>query len=372
MANYTRTHTCGALRTADIGNTITLSGWVHRNRDHGGLIFVDLRDRFGLTQLVFDPDKDAALHAQAEKLRSEWVITITGEVRARAEGMANNKLATGDVEVIVSSMQVLSAAKTPPFSICDEFIETNEELRLRYRYLDMRRGKLTDNLITRHKAMQATRAFLDGEQFIEVQTPILGKATPEGARDYLVPSRIYRDSFYALPQSPQLLKQLLMVSGLDRYYQIAPCFRDEDLRADRQPEFSQIDMEISFGTPKQLFPIVEGMMKSIWKRCLNVDIEAPFLQMSHPECIERYGTDKPDLRFDMQLHTVSDIAERSDFTVFKEQIAGGGIVKGICVKGGADISRKGIDTYTSFVGRFGIKGLAWMKFQSGAFASSIV
>ena len=372
MFDYTRTHDCGALRAEDAEKTVTLSGWVHRQRDHGGLIFVDLRDRFGLTQLVFDPDRDPELHATADKLRSEWVISVKGHVRPRAAGMANAKLATGDIEVVAFELEVLSQAKTPPFSICDEFIETNEELRLRYRYLDMRRGNIVNSLVMRHKAMQAVRKHLDAHAFVEVQTPILGKATPEGARDYLVPSRVHQGAFYALPQSPQIFKQLLMVGGLDRYYQIAACFRDEDLRAERQPEFTQIDIEMSFGTPKQLFPVVEGMVKEMFHSCLGADIAAPFREMSYQSCIERYGTDKPDLRFGMELVRIDDIAERSEFGVFRDQLAGGGAIKGLCVKGGADISRKGIDEYTRFVGRFGVKGLAWMKMSPEGLTSSIV
>lgn len=372
MFDYRRTHTLGQLRKEDVGQTVTLSGWVHRYRDHGGLIFIDLRDRYGLTQLVFDPAENQDLHQKAEKLRSEWVISISGTVRARAEGMANAKLSTGDVEVLVEKMAILSEAKTPPFSLSDEQIETNEELRLRYRYLDIRRGKLIDNLTTRHKAAQATRKILDEQGFTEVQTPILAKSTPEGARDYLVPSRVHPGSFYALPQSPQIFKQLLMVSGLDRYYQIAPCFRDEDLRAERQPEFTQIDLEMSFATQQELFPLVEKMMVEVFATCKGATLPTPFQQMSYSDAIEHYGTDKPDLRFGMTLKRIDDIAAESSFSVFKEQLENGGCIKGIRVKGGSDISRKGIDEYTRFVGQFGVKGLAWMKHQEEALHSSIV
>ena len=255
MVEFRRTHDCGALRKKDIDCTIRLSGWVNRFRDHGGLIFIDLRDRFGITQLVFDPVKNPEVHAIAQTLRSEWVISVEGKVLARHTGMANPNLPTGEIEVTVHQLSVLSKAKTPPFSICDENVEVNEDLRLRYRYLDLRRGDVAQKLVIRHKAMMATRNYLDKHGFLEIATPILGKSTPEGARDYLVPSRIYPGSFYALPQSPQLFKQLLMVGGMDRYFQIAPCFRDEDLRADRQPEFHQIDIEMSFGTPEELLPI---------------------------------------------------------------------------------------------------------------------
>lgn len=369
MFDFRRSHDCGALRKQDIGTQVTLSGWVNRRRDHGGLIFIDLRDRFGLTQLVFDPVKTPLTHIEAEKLRSEWVISIKGVVIPRAEGMANPKLKTGDIEVQVSELEVLSKAKTPPFSICDEQIEVNEELRLKYRYLDIRRGDIADKLIKRHQAMMAIRSFMDKEAFLEISTPILGKSTPEGARDYLVPSRVHPGSFYALPQSPQIYKQLLMVSGIDRYFQIAQCFRDEDLRADRQPEFTQVDIEMSFGNPEDLQTIIEGLLKNLFKTCINVDIPKPFPRLSHSECMRRFGCDRPDMRFGMELVSMDDIAEKSDFSVFKDQLKEGGIVKGFVVKGGADIARREIDEYTVFVGHFGIKGLAWMKMQEGVLSS---
>ncbi len=372
MSDYRRSHTCGALRLADKGKEVTLSGWVHRRRDHGGLIFIDLRDRFGLSQLVFDPNLDATAHRMAEGLRSEWVICVKGRVRPRAEGMTNSKLATGEIEVEITQLTILSQAKTPPFSICDETIEVNEELRLKHRCLEIRRGEIAANLVRRHKMMSVTRNYFDGQGFLEIQTPILAKSTPEGARDYLVPSRVHPGSFYALPQSPQLFKQMLMVAGMDRYYQIATCFRDEDLRAERQPEFTQIDVEMSFGYPDDLFPIIEGLLKVMFKEAAGVEAATPFRRMTYKDCVEQYGTDKPDLRFDMPLVRLDTIADRSTFTVFKEQLAGGGIVKGLCVKGGADISRKAIDGYTEFVGRFGVKGLAWMKLQEGKLTSSIV
>lgn len=366
--DYRRTHTCGVLRKEQIGTEVTLSGWIHRRRDHGGLIFIDLRDRFGLTQLVINPENLSDGHS----LRSEWVITVKGVVISRAEGMANLKLPTGEIEIDVKEMEILSQAKTPPFSLCDEMIETHEEIRLRYRYLDIRRGKILKNLISRHQVMLATRNFLDEQGFLEVNTPILGKSTPEGARDYLVPSRVYPGTFYALPQSPQLFKQLLMISGVDRYFQIAPCFRDEDLRADRQPEFTQIDIEMSFGTPDDLIAIMESMIHTIFEKTCGIAIAKNFKRMTYAECIERYGTDRPDTRFGMELIDLGDIAARSNFSVFKEQVASGNSVKGIRVEGGAEISRKQIDEYTKFVGRFGIGGLAWMKFQEGKLSSSIV
>ncbi|MCB1135425.1 MAG: aspartate--tRNA ligase [Chlamydiia bacterium] len=373
VTDYSRSHNCGALRKTDIGSHVRLAGWVHRRRDHGGLIFVDLRDRFGLTQLVFNPMTHPEQHAMAEQVRSEWVISIEGEVIPRGEGLTNPKLDTGEIEVAVQKLHILSRAKTPPFSICEEQLDVNEELRLKYRYLDLRRGRLADNLIIRHKAMMATRTFLDGQGFLEISTPILGKSTPEGARDYLVPSRVSPGSFYALPQSPQIFKQLLMVGGMHRYFQIAPCFRDEDLRANRQPEFTQIDIELSYGNPQtDLFPIVENLVQDIFGKCIGHSFQLPARQMTYDEAMERYGTDKPDLRFDMELHDIGDLAGRSSFSVFLDQLKNDCIIKGFCVKGGADISRKGIDHYTAFVGKLGVKGLAWMKMQEGSLQSNIV
>ena len=321
MFDYRRTHTCGELRKEDIDTHVTLSGWVHRRRDHGGLIFIDIRDRYGITQIVFDPQINPDAHTIANRLRLEWVISIRGAVIARGEGLENSKLPTGTIEIKVDQIEVLSKAKTPPFSVCDEQMETGEDVRLKYRFLDIRRGGILNNLLVRHKVMKATRDYLDAQGFCEVQTPIMGRSTPEGARDYLVPSRIHPGHFYALPQSPQIFKQLLMVSGLDRYYQIAPCFRDEDLRADRQPEFTQIDLEMSFQTPEAVYELVEGMMKNIF------DVQAPFRRLSYHECMMRYGTDKPDLRFGMELALINDIAKRSEFSVFKSQET----IKGICV-----------------------------------------
>lgn len=372
MFDYRRSHNCGALRKENIGTKVTLSGWVNRRRDHGGLIFIDLRDRFGLTQLVFDPEKNPSAHTTGETLRSEWVISIKGTVIPRQEGMANPKLNTGEIEVQVEDVDILSKAKNPPFSISDETLDVNEELRLKYRYLDIRRGDIANKLITRHQAMMAARRYLDEQGFLEITTPILGKSTPEGARDYLVPSRIYPGHFYALPQSPQIFKQLLMVSGMDRYFQIAQCFRDEDLRADRQPEFTQIDIEMSFGIPDDLMSIIEGLVKSLFKTCIGIDIPSTFRRIPYQTCIENYGCDRPDLRFGMELVRLDDIASRSSFTVFQDQLKEGGIVKGLCVKGGADISRKTIDDYTDFVGRLSIKGLAWIKYQDSGLNSSIV
>ena len=373
MFDYRRTHTCGALNRSHLKETVTLSGWVHRRRDHGGLIFIDLRDRFGLTQLIFDPAiVSKEIFEQASRLRSEWVISIRGMVIPRAEGMTNPKLPTGEIEIQVKELAILSSAKTPPFSICDEESDVNEELRLKFRYLDIRRGDIAKKLEIRHHAMLSTRNYLSKHGFLEISTPVLAKSTPEGARDFLVPSRIYPGNFYALPQSPQIFKQLLMVSGMDRYFQIATCFRDEDLRSDRQPEFTQIDIEMSFGTPEDLMPLLEGMVAAIFKECIGVDIPKKLPRMKYRDCLESYGTDRPDLRFGMPLVRIDDIAKESTFTILHEQLAAGGIVKAICIKAGADISRKEIDGYTQFVGKFGLNGLAWMKKTAEGLTSSIV
>lgn len=370
--DYRRTHTCGELTRDTIGQSVALSGWVHRRRDHGGLIFIDLRDRFGLTQLVFDPAEASVAHKAAEALRNEWVIHVKGQVAARGEGMTNPKLATGAIEVRIRDLEILSRAKTPPFSIADGAQDAvSEELRLKYRYLDIRRGTIADNLIMRHRAMMIVRHHLDAHRFLEITTPILGKSTPEGARDYLVPSRVSPGSFYALPQSPQLFKQILMVAGMDRYFQIATCFRDEDLRADRQPEFTQIDMEMSFGYPDDLMKIIESLVSDLFEKCRGIHVTAPFRRLTHAHCMERYGCDRPDLRFGMPLHDLTALASRSTFSIFLDQIAQGGIVKGLCVKGGADLSRKGIDDYTRFLQPLGIEGLAWMKVQGGQLQSNI-
>jgi len=372
MFDFRRTHTCGDLNRAHIDQKVTLSGWVHRRRDHGGLIFVDLRDRFGLTQLVFDPKVSKPTHETAEALRNEWVISIIGKVIPRREGMTNQRLPTGEIEIEVEQLQILSEAKTPPFVIDADRIEAHEDFRLQYRYLDIRRGAIASNLVKRHQAMQSIRSFLTKENFLEITTPILARSTPEGARDYLVPSRLYPGNFFALPQSPQIFKQLLMISGLDRYFQIAECFRDEDLRSDRQPEFTQIDLEISFGYPEDIKRLIENLLKKVFKEVVDVDIEVPFTEMVHADCMEHYGTDRPDLRFDMKLVRIDHIAEESDFAVFKNALKEGGIVKALCVEGGASFSRKEIDGYTEFVKRFGLQGLAWMKKTEDGLTSSIV
>ncbi|NGX55147.1 MAG: Aspartate--tRNA(Asp/Asn) ligase [Chlamydiae bacterium] len=371
MVDYQRTHTCGALRKNDVGSEIRLSGWVHRRRDHGGLIFIDLRDRYGLTQIVFRPTDHPEFHEKASHLRGEWVISVKGKVIPRAEGMINPSLKTGEIEIEVLEFAILSQAKTPPFSICDENITVNEELRLKYRYLDIRRGDVTKRLLVRHRAMLLTRNYLDKQGFTEITTPILGKSSPEGARDYLIPSRIYPGSFYALPQAPQIFKQLLMISGMDRYFQIATCFRDEDLRADRQPEFTQIDLEMSFGTQETLFPILEGLMIEIFNNCKGIKSTSPFRHMTYHDAMDKYGTDKPDLRFGMEFHDLSDIAEKSTFSIFLDELKRGNKVKGFCVKGGTDISRKMIDEHTLLVKKFGLQGLAWIKLKESGPTSTI-
>jgi len=345
---------------------------VHRRRDHGGLVFIDLRDRFGLTQLIFDPSISKATHEKAADVRSEWVISIRGTVRSRGLDLINPKLTTGEIEVEVTELAILSKANTPPFSICSETTDTHEDIRLRYRYLDMRRSEVIEKLVMRHKAMLLTRNFFDDQGFLEMNTPLLGRSTPEGARDYLVPSRIYPGHFYALPQSPQMFKQLLMMGGIDRYFQIAPCFRDEDLRADRQPEFTQLDVEMSFATPSDLKKLMHHYLTTLFAKCLNVSIPATIPELTYASCMERYGTDRPDLRFEMPLVRLDALAKTCHFSVFRDQVAQGGIVKAICVKNGSDMSRKDIDRCTEFVGKFDLRGLAWMKRQKAGFQSSIV
>ncbi|MBC7384767.1 MAG: aspartate--tRNA ligase [Cryobacterium sp.] len=363
-----RSHHCGELRAKNLGEEITLCGWISKRRDHGGLIFADIRDRYGLTQIVFDPavaGSDGA-HERAGRLRSEFVVWIKGKVRARPEGMTNTKLATGEVEIICSDLEILSEAKTPPFAIEDES-DASENLRLKYRYLDLRRGPLQRNLLTRAKVLSIVRNYLDGQGFCDVETPILYKSTPEGARDFVVPSRMNPGTFYALPQSPQTLKQLLMISGMDRYYQIARCFRDEDLRADRQPEFTQIDIEQSFMDEEAFFPILEGMIQKLWKEVLGVTISAPFPRMSYHEAMERFGSDKPDVRFGLELNDLSGVFEKSEFQVFSNALQKNnrgipGAIRAIIAPGAAEkFSRKDLDELTAFVGPYGAKGLLWMK-----------
>ncbi len=353
-----RSHYCGQVDETLIGQEVEVCGWVHRRRDHGGVIFVDLRDREGLLQVVFDPDR-AEIFAEAERIRGEYVLKVKGLVRNRPEGLVNPKMRTGKVEVLAHELDVLNRAETPPFHH-DE--QANEELRLKYRYLDLRREDMLNNLRLRHKVTMAMREFLDGDGFVDVETPMLTRATPEGARDYVVPSRTHQGKFFALPQSPQIFKQLLMMSGLDRYYQIVRCFRDEDLRADRQPEFTQLDIEMSFVDEGDITGEMEGMVRHLFKRVLDVDLPNPFPRMTYAEAMQRYGSDKPDLRIDLELIEVSELMESVDFKVFAGPAADPeGRVAALCVPQGNELTRKQIDDYTDYVGRFGAKGLAYIK-----------
>jgi aspartyl-tRNA synthetase len=355
-----KTHSCGQLRPEHAGETVTLAGWVHRRRDHGGLIFIDLRDREGITQVVFNPDTSAEAHAIARELRVEYVVRVSGNVRQRPPGLENLDLATGGIEVVAQSAEILNPAKTPPFYI-NEDSPVEEALRLRYRYLDLRRHRMQRNLILRHKVIKFIRDFLVDEGFIEIETPILFKSTPEGARDYLVPSRVHPGNFYALPQSPQQLKQLLMVAGYERYFQIARCFRDEDQRGDRQPEFTQLDLEMSFVDREDVMDIIERLYTAIVEKISDKKLLfKPFKRLSYHETMKRFGTDRPDLRFGMELVDISDIAAECDFRVFAEAVAGSGLVKGLNATGCGGYSRKQIDELSDLVREFGAKGLAWL------------
>jgi aspartyl-tRNA synthetase len=353
-----RSHYCGQVDETLIGQDVEVCGWVHRRRDHGGVIFIDLRDREGLLQVVFDPDR-AEIFAAAERIRGEYVLAVKGLVRQRPEGTINPNMATGQVEVLAHELTVLNRAETPPFHH-DE--QANEELRLKYRYLDLRREEMLDNLRLRHSVTMAMREFLDGDGFIDVETPMLTRATPEGARDYVVPSRTHPGKFFALPQSPQIFKQLLMMSGLDRYYQIVRCFRDEDLRADRQPEFTQLDIEMSFVDETDVTGEMEGLVRHLFKQVLDVDLPAPFPRMSYADAMHRYGSDKPDLRIELELVEVSDLLGSVDFKVFAGPAADPeGRVAALCLPAGNELTRREIDNYTEFVGRYGAKGLAYIK-----------
>ena len=365
-----RTHRCHELRASHVGETVILMGWVHSRRDHGGVIFVDLRDRWGLTQVVFDPQENAGVHATAEQIRPEWVIAIEGRVRERAPGMANPKLATGDIEVLCSRIDVLNVAETPPIPVEDS-ITTGEEIRLKHRYIDLRRPVMQRNLDIRHRAARATREHLTGEGFLEVETPTFVASTPEGARDFLVPSRVWPGKFYALPQSPQIYKQLLMVSGVDRYFQIVRCYRDEDQRADRQLEFTQIDVEMSFVNEDDVLAMAEGITRAVFKEAIGHDIPAEIPRMDYAEAMSRYGSDKPDTRFGLELVDVTAIGAKSDFRVFKAVTESGGIISCVNAKGCASFSRKQLDDMTPFVGQYGAKGAAWMKVTDGGLESNI-
>ena len=359
-----RTNTCGELTKKSIKKKVVLSGWVSSSRDHGGIIFIDLRDRYGLTQVVFDPEHDKKTHKEAERLRREDVISVQGKVRARGKGLENPKLKTGEIEVLVDELEVLSKAETPPLEI-DDRIEANEDLRLKYRYLDLRRPVMQKHLLMRHNAAQAAREYLNKNNFLEIETPILVRATPEGARDYIVPSRINPGKFYALPQSPQLYKQILMVSGCDRYYQMARCLRDEDLRQDRQPEHTQIDVEMSFVNAEDVIDMVEGLYKYMMKKVLNVDIKYEFPKISHKDAMDKYGCDKPDLRFGLELTDVTDIAKSSDFNVFNKA------EKVKCINPEDKFSRNEIDDLIDFAISIGSKGMAWMRVTEKGLESNI-
>jgi aspartyl-tRNA synthetase len=364
-----RTHHCNQLRKSDIGATAMLAGWVHVRRDHGGVIFIDLRDREGLTQIVFRPEENAALAAKAHHLRHEDVIQVEGKVSARVPGTENPKLPTGDVELVPEKLHILNRADVLPFPIDADV--SNEDLRLSYRYFDLRRPQMTRNLRLRHQAMKATRDYLDAQGFIEVETPILSKSTPEGARDFIVPSRLAPGKFYALPQAPQQYKQLLMVAGVEKYFQIAKCFRDEDLRADRQPEFSQIDIEASFVEPNDIFALTEGMLAAIFKATRQVEIKTPFDRMTYREAVSRYGSDKPDRRFGMELVDLGEDFRSSGFKVFRGALDAGGVVKAINAKGFAGLTIGQSDELTEIAKNFGAKGLAFIKVEGGEWKSPI-
>ena len=371
LGDWKRTHNCGELRIENVGEEVCLMGWVGKRRDHGGVIFVDLRDRYGITQVVFRPDLEAETHAVSETIRNEFVLAIKGRVEPRPEGMANPKLPTGAIDIECSDLRLLNEADTPPFAIEPE-IDVNEELRLRYRYLDLRRPDMQQALFLRHNAAQETRKYLIAQGFLEIETPFLMKSTPEGARDYLVPSRVQRGSFYALPQSPQTYKQLLMIAGYDRYFQIVRCFRDEDLRGDRQPEFTQIDIEMAFVTEADVMQLAEGLTRHLFEHVIGIDIPSPIPQMNYREAINRFGTDRPDTRFGLEIVDISKAALASEFRVFRSVIDSGGQVRAINARGCANYSRKQIDDLTAFVAKHGAKGLAWIKVTDQGLESSIV
>ena len=370
MGALRRTHTCNDLGPDFLDRETILMGWVLRRRDHGGVIFIDLRDRWGITQIVFNPEIHEAVHAKAHQLRSEWVIAVRGTVARRPAAMENHKLKTGAIEVLVHELRILNTSETPPFPL-DEDIEVSDTLRLQYRYLDLRRPEIANNLVLRHQALQTVRSYLNDNSFLEIETPMLTRSTPEGARDYLVPSRVNAGKFYALPQSPQLFKQILMVAGMDRYYQIVKCFRDEDLRADRQPEFTQIDMELSFITEAEIITLVEGMIKNLFKAVRGIELQPPFAQMTYDEAMRRYGTDRPDTRFGLELVDLTETLRGCGFKVFQSAIENGGVVKAINAKGCGGFSRKDLDDLTEFAGRFGARGMAWIKIKEDEWQSPI-
>ncbi len=369
LGELTRTHTCGALRPADVGTDVVLLGWVHRVRDLGGLLFIDVRDRAGVTQIVFDRDDDA-LMAKAKKLRSEFVVGVSGRVRLRSADTINGKIPTGEVEVVVSQVTILNEAKTPAFPVADD-TPVSEDVRLKYRYLDLRRPRLQGNLILRHRVTSVIRRYFDDNGFLDVETPILTKSTPEGARDYLVPSRVHPGEFFALPQSPQLFKQILMVAGMDRYMQICRCFRDEDLRADRQPEFTQVDVEMSFARPETIYGMIEPLMHKIFA-VIGKEISTPFQRMSYDEAMATYGSDKPDLRCGMPIQDIREAFRETSFRVFREIVAGGGTVRGFVIKNAAGYSRSEVDGIVDQAKQMGAAGLIWARrAEDGTITSSI-
>jgi len=371
LAGLKRTHTCGVLRAQDEGREVVLMGWVQRRRDHGGLVFVDLRDREGITQVVFNPEVNLDVHTKAGLLRDEFCLAVRGVVSLRPPDMVNPLLDTGEIEVIAEELRILNSSKTPPFQLEDYRVDISEALRLKYRYLDLRRPSVMKPILFRHRAAQVCRRFLNEQGFIEVETPILTKSTPEGARDYLVPSRVQKGYFYALPQSPQLFKQLLMMAGLDRYYQLCRCFRDEDLRADRQPEFTQIDLEMAFVTEEDVLEVVEGLITTLLDETAGVKVRPPFPRLTFDECLARFGLDRPDTRFGLELSEVTEIVQESHFRTFKEVVAQGGIVKALCAPGLARLSRKELDDLTDFAAVYGAKGLAWVKLTADGWQSPL-
>ena len=367
---WKRTNYCGDLRIEDVDSEVVLMGWCQTRRDHGGVIFVDLRDYTGVTQVVFKMEISEAAHVLADTIRGEFVLAVRGKVAHRIEGNVNPKLPTGEIEILVETLEILNQSLTPPY-VLDNRDNVDEKLRLTYRFLDLRDSTLQNNLMLRSQAMQIVRSYYTSRRFFEIETPILTKSTPEGARDYLVPSRVNPGLFYALPQSPQLFKQLLMISGYDRYMQLARCFRDEDLRGNRQPEFTQIDLELSFTQPEEIFELTEGLMVKLFEETIGVKVETPFPHMTYQQAMDNYGSDAPDTRFDLKLKDISDIASECELRVFKQVVDKGGIVKAICVPGGAEFSRKELDDLTEFAQIYGAKGMAWIKLNNDGWQSPI-
>ena len=365
-----RTHYCGDLRSSDVDREVILMGWTHRRRDHGGVIFVDLRDREGAVQIVFNPESSPAAHQEAHRIRSEFVLAVRGRVRRRPGGMENTEIKTGDIEVIVDDLEILNEAKTPPFTLEDES-EISENIRMKYRYLDLRRYAAKQNLILRSRVTAEARRYLEEAGFIEVETPFLTKSTPEGARDYLVPSRVNPGMFYALPQSPQLFKQLLMIAGFDKYYQIARCFRDEDLRLDRQPEFTQIDCEMSFVSEEDIMETMEGLMARVFVKCLGRELSIPFPRLTYRDAMDRYGKDNPDIRFAMELMDLTDLLQESQFELFREIMSAGGVIKAIRVEDGRRFSRKDLDGFKDYVDTHGAKFSAWARVNPDGWTSTL-